>query len=350
MFIGNPGAMLPGAMPLALERKDGEDETLTVEIKKSVDDLGKLFETFKAKNDERLTQAEKKGEDAVTKEELEKLNTAIDDGQAALKKQLDEIEANGSAEVSLGGRAFTISRDFVHNAREQSLKEAIHSMRKALLVLHAPGDDTVGIDNASAIFTAARHPKSFISLDKADHLLTKAEDAQFVAAIIAGWVSRYLPADEPQGIEAMEHVRVSETGDGKFQNTVLAGRHRFFADEPQSFGGLDTGPSPYDLLSAALGACTSMTLRLYAEKKKLDLGRVSVDVSHDKIHMADCEACTDEERAGNGRIDQFDRVISVEGGIAAELEDKLIEIAGKCPVHRTLEAGSKVKTSVKTDG
>ena len=227
------------------------------------------------------------------------------------------------------------------------LKKRIETMKKPLMVLHSPIDQTVGIDNAGAIFSAAKHPKSFVSLDNADHLLTKKEDAKFAAQVIAGWVDRYLPGDAAQGAETAESVQVTETMEGKFQQTVLAGKHRLLADEPESYGGTDTGPSPYDFLSIALGACTGMTLRMYAERKGMDLGRISVNVSHAKIHTADCEECDDETKANGGRIDRFERVISVEGGVDPSLEDKLIEIAGKCPVHRTMEASSAVVTKVE---
>ena len=264
-----------------------------------------------------------------------------------LGASLDTIREKGEAEVDLAGRKFLIQRQFVEDVEMQKIRDAVGAMRKPLLILHSPIDDTVGIDNASEIFLAAKHPKSFVSLDKADHLLTDPADAAFAAQTIAGWLSRYVATDKPQGEEAIEHVRVMETGEGKFQNSVQAGRHRLFADEPESVGGLDSGPSPYDFLSVALGACTSMTLRLYAQHKKLDIGRIGVDVSHAKIHARDCDECTDEEREGSGRIDRFERVISVEGDIADDLRDKLLEIADKCPVHRTLEAGAKVKSTLR---
>ncbi|MEX0956923.1 MAG: bifunctional alpha/beta hydrolase/OsmC family protein [Rhizobiaceae bacterium] len=264
-----------------------------------------------------------------------------------LGASLDTIRAEGEAEVDLAGRKFRIKRQFIEDVEGHKLRDAVAAMRKPLMILHSPLDQTVGIDNASEIFMAAKHPKSFVSLDKADHLLTDTEDAAFAAQIIAGWLSRYVASDKPQGEEATEHVRVMETGEGKFQNAVQAGRHRLFADEPESVGGLDSGPSPYDFLSVALGACTSMTLRLYAEHKKLDLGRISVDVSHAKIHAKDCDECTEEERAGSGKIDRFERVISVEGEVSGEVRDKLLEIADKCPVHRTLEAGAKVKSTLR---
>ncbi len=264
-----------------------------------------------------------------------------------LGAELETIRQEGEAEVDLAGRKFRIQKQFVDDVEMHKIRNAVAAMRKPLMILHSPLDQTVGIDNASEIFTAAKHPKSFVSLDKADHLLTDNDDAEFAAQTIAGWVSRYVARDTPQGEEAIEHVRVMETGEGKFQNAVQAGRHRLFADEPESVGGMDSGPSPYDFLSVALGACTSMTLRLYAQHKKLDIGRVSVDVSHAKVHAKDCDECTEDERASGGRIDRFERAISVEGELSDELRDKLLEIANKCPVHKTLEAGAKVKSVVR---
>ncbi|WP_265515654.1 bifunctional alpha/beta hydrolase/OsmC family protein [Nitratireductor luteus] len=260
---------------------------------------------------------------------------------------LEEIDQRGEAKVTLEGRPFTITSDFVADVRDQAMAEAIAAMRKPLLILHAPRDEVVGIENAERIFTAAKHPKSYVSLDDADHLLTDPEDAAYAASVISGWLSRYIPRDKPQGEEPVEHVQVRETGEGRFQNSVQAGRHRLFADEPEAVGGMDSGPSPYDFLSIALGACTSMTLRLYAEHKKLALGRIDVDVSHSKVHVEDCEE--DAKGGKGGRIDRFERIISIEGEVPAELKDKLAEIAGKCPVHRTLEGDVRVVTSVKED-
>lgn len=265
--------------------------------------------------------------------------------------KIEDIERDGQARVELAGRTFTIQKQFLDDVREKTLTQHIANMRKPLMVLHSPIDATVGIDNAATIFTAAKHPKSFVSLDKADHLLSRSEDASFAASMIAGWASRYIEADVPQGVGEREAVRVSETGEGKFQNTVHAGRHRLFADEPVSVGGLDSGPSPYDYLSAALGACTSMTLRMYADFKKLDLGRVSVEVSHSKIHAADCLECTEDElqafgKKGSGKIDRFERVILVQGIVPEALRGKIEQIANKCPVHKTLESSSKVVTRV----
>lgn len=260
--------------------------------------------------------------------------------------QIAEIEDNGVAEVVLAGRKIKIGKEFIEAARNTKLLDKIAKIRASLLVMHSPVDQTVGIDNATRIFVAAKHPKSFVSLDHADHLLTKEEDAEFASEMISAWASKLLPKDEPQGVADIEHVRVKETRDSKFQNIVQAGKHRLFADEPQSVGGADTGPSPYDFLSAALGACTSMTLRMYADFKDLELGAVTVDVSHKKIHFKDCQECTQSEQQQSGKIDRFERRISVDGKISPQLADKIVEIASKCPVHRTLENGAKVVTNV----
>jgi putative redox protein len=259
--------------------------------------------------------------------------------------KLADIERDGVAEVTLAGRSFTIRKDFVEDAKGQALKERIASLRKALLVMHAPTDQTVGIENATAIFTAAGHPKSFVSLDRADHLLSNPGDAAYAAEVIAAWASRYLPQAQAEAA-AEEGIVVAETGAGKFQNLVTAGRHHLLADEPAAVGGLDSGPNPYDYLAIALGACTSMTLRIYAEHKKLALGRIMVRVSHGKVAAEHCDDCGEAVEGRTGKIDRFERTISVEGGADAALADKLIEIAGKCPVHRTLEAGAAVVTKV----
>ncbi len=258
---------------------------------------------------------------------------------------LDEIAEKGEAVVKLAGRNFSIRKQFVDDLNSSKVLDQVAQLKKPLLVLHSPIDQTVGIENAQQIFIAAKHPKSFVSLDKADHLLGNEDDAVFAASIIASWSSRYIE-DGSSTEEEMEarNVVVAETGLGKFQNTVVSGPHHLIADEPTAVGGLDSGPGPYDYLSAALGACTSMTLRMYADFKKLDVGKISVEVSHGKIHAADCMECTDEERQKGGKIDQFERMLTVEGASDEELMAKLLEIADKCPVHRTLEKGAKVAT------
>lgn len=262
---------------------------------------------------------------------------------------LKRVRDDGQAEVQLAGRAFTIQRQFVEDAESQNLAGKIANLRKALLVLHAPRDETVGIDNASAIFTAARHPKSFISLDDADHLLTNERDAEYAAKVISAWAARYVPQGEPADEPAHKDVIVSETGVGRFQNIIHAGRHRLMADEPVAVGGTDTGPGPYDYLSAALGACTTMTLRMYAGRKNMSLPAVSVRVVHGKVPVDHCRDCGDAAEGRTGKIDKFERILSIDGPINDELAAKLVEIAGKCPVHRTLEAGSAVITRIETN-
>ncbi|MBU1210440.1 MAG: bifunctional alpha/beta hydrolase/OsmC family protein [Alphaproteobacteria bacterium] len=259
---------------------------------------------------------------------------------------LDEVAAEGEAHVTLGGRPFTIKRQFIEDAGGHDLAARIGAMKRALLVLHSPTDEIVGIKNASAIFTAAKHPKSFVSLDNADHLLTRAEDAAYAARVISAWAARFLSAQNVVADQGVENVVVTETGAGKFQNSVRSGTHVILADEPKSAGGLDSGPSPYDFLSIALGACTSMTLRMYADRKKLGLGRISVEVRHGKVDAAHCEDCEAAAEGREGRIDRFERIISVDGELDDALRDKLVEIAGKCPVHRTLEASSAIVTRV----
>jgi putative redox protein len=254
-----------------------------------------------------------------------------------LGADLARVEALGEAEVHLGGRPFTVTKGFVDELRTHDARDRIAHLGCALLVLHSPTDDTVPVDNASAIFQAARHPKSFVSLDQADHLLTRAADADYAAGVIAAWASRYLSAtatpEAPSATAASpDEVRVEETGAGRYQVEILAGGEAFFADLPVADGGLGSGPTPHDLLSAALGACTAMTTRLYAERKAWPLQKVRVAVRHAKVE-------------GAVPADRFDRRIAFDGPLDAEQVARLFEIAGKCPVHRTLEAGAKVETS-----
>ncbi len=257
------------------------------------------------------------------------------------------IERDGEAEVNLAGRNFKIRKDFLDDVRSQQLANKIATMRRPLLIFHAPGDTVVGIENAAEIFTVAKHPKSFVSLDDADHLLTQRADAIYVANVLGSWAARYLDVGaqlEKQNDGVPESVIVRETGNGKFQQHVVAAKHTLTADEPIQVGGLDSGPSPYDFLAIALGACTSMTLRIYAVHKGLDLGKITVAVTHGKVHAHDCEECDGRE----GRIDRFERKISIESGWPPEFEAKIVEIANKCPVHRTLEASSVVATRLVT--
>jgi len=246
---------------------------------------------------------------------------------------LARIEAEGEAEVMLGGRPFKLKRSFIDDLAKHDQAERIHALKCSLLILHAPLDSYVGIENASMIFEAARHPKSFVSLYGADHLITKAQDASYVAEVIAAWASRYLTGEMPVRTAAQQgYVVVEETGEGAFQVEVTAGGAQFFVDEPVEVGGLGSGPTPYDLLSAGLGACTAMTLRLYARGKSLPLDRVRVTVGHTKMQdtPSDC----------------FVREIRLTGALDYEQKARLLEIANKCPVHRTLH-GSRIDTALE---
>ena len=255
------------------------------------------------------------------------------------------IEAQGEAEVVIGGKRFRITRQFLEDIEAQRLAGKIGALHKALIIFHSPRDQTVSIDNATAIFQAARHPKSFVSLDDADHLLSRPANAVYVAGMLAAWASRYLgeapvAAEAELRPEAPGEVVVAETREGRFTQVVAAGRHRLAADEPVEAGGNDAGPGPYDYLLAGLGACTSMTLRMYAERKGLPLERVVVRLHHDKIHAEDCAECETKE----GKIDRLERVIELAGPLDAEQRQRLLEIANKCPVHRTLESKPLIVT------
>jgi putative redox protein len=260
------------------------------------------------------------------------------------KDQVADIRAQGEGEVVLAGRPFRIRREFLDDVAEQRLVDRVAGLRRALLVLHSPTDDTVGIDNATRIFVAAKHPKSFVSLADADHLLTRRRDALYAAHVIAAWAERYIEAVPPALNEDARAVVVTETRESKFQQAVRIGPHHFLADEPVPAGGGDSGPSPYEWLLAGLGACTAMTLRLYADLKQLPLARVSVSLTHGKIHAVDCANCETKE----GKIDRIDRTISLEGALDEAQRKRLLEIADKCPVHRTLTSEVEIRTALET--
>jgi uncharacterized OsmC-like protein/alpha-beta hydrolase superfamily lysophospholipase len=253
------------------------------------------------------------------------------------------IAATGDIDVSLAGRSFRVSRAFLEDVAEQKLETRIAGLRKALLVFHSPTDDIVGIENASRIFTAAKHPKSFVSLAGADHLLSRRSDAAYVANVIHAWAERYLDLPEV-ALDLPERagmVVVRETRAGRLQQEIRVGRQRLLADEPVTAGGLDSGPGPYDLVLAGLGACTSMTVRLYAERKALPLDRVTVRLAHSRIHAADCENCETKE----GMLDRIDRVITLSGNLDEDQRKRLLGIADKCPVHRTLTSEIDIRTT-----
>ena len=258
---------------------------------------------------------------------------------------LQEIKDNGKADLKLAGRPFTINKAFVDDVCATSLESSIANLKSALLVMHAPLDKTVGIENAGQIFAAAKHPKSFVTLDNADHLISDAEDANYAAEVIGAWAARYLglmqpaaPIGAPEGI-----IRSTEADPDGFMQDVTAGP--FFhalADEPLSYGGTNKGMSPFQFLSAGLASCTSMTVRMYARRKGWPLESIFVDVTHNKVHAQDCETC----EAVEGKVDHFNRDIHMTGPLDDTQRARLLEIADKCPVHKTLGRQSKITTQI----
>lgn len=256
---------------------------------------------------------------------------------------LQEIQEKGAAQVKLAGRSFTIRKSFLDDVSQANLLPAIGKLDRALLILHSPVDEVVDIDNAAEIFQAAKHPKSFVTLDRADHLITAPQDAEYAAEVIAAWSGRYIdltpratPAGAPEGI-----VRSSESDAGGYLQDISAGPlHHILADEPVDLGGTDLGMTPHQLVCAGLAACTSITLRMYVNRKKWPLDHIYVDVTHDKIHAKDCEACT----ASEGMISRFTRTIHLTGDLTDDQRARILQIADKCPVHRTLTQQNQVKT------
>lgn len=257
---------------------------------------------------------------------------------------VDEIQQSGDAQVSIAGRAFRIRRAFLDDVAAQPQHDRIRDLGAGLLVLHSPTDELVSVDNARQIFDSARHPKSFVAIDGADHLLTKRADADYVASVIASWAVRYLPASDRALDTSLTDegvVVVAESGSGRLSQRITAGRHELVADEPRPMGD-DTGPTPYDLLLSGLGACTSMTLRLYADRKGWPLTGVTVELRHSRLHANDCEQCETE----SGMVDRIERTIRLDGDLSDEQRARLMDIADKCPVHRTLSSETRIRTTL----
>ncbi|HYU35750.1 MAG TPA: alpha/beta fold hydrolase [Thermoanaerobaculia bacterium] len=255
-----------------------------------------------------------------------------------------ELEARGEAEVDLGGaHRFHIRKELLDDLAEDHLQGVLHRLHRPLLLFHSPVDNTVGIEHAHRLFEAAKHPKSYMSLGMADHLLSRERDARYVGEILAAWAGRWLEGDLPE-VEVLPEpgeqgeILVAEV-EGYAQR-IVARRHRLTADEPVEMGGTDTGPSPYELLMAGLGACTSMTVRMYANRKGLPLEGVRVRLRHGKVHALDCAHCETKE----GKIDRIERIVEVLGPLTDEQRARLLEIADKCPVHRTLTSEIDIAT------
>lgn len=260
-----------------------------------------------------------------------------------LEISAEEIKEKGSLPINIGGRPFLIKKQFIEDLEAQNLLEIVRQMRKAFLFLHSPQDQTVGIENAAELYQAAFHPKSFVSLDGADHLLSKKADAVYVGDLIASWATRYVEIPPEKEFSSASHVVGYLGKEEKFTTRIKAGEHQLIADEPESFGGNNFGASPYQMVAAGLIACTAMTLRLYADRKKWDLREVYVHVSHEKTHLEDCLNC----ESATSKIDTFTREIELIGELDAEQKMRLLEIADKCPVHRTLENAARIITSLK---
>ena len=256
------------------------------------------------------------------------------------------IQSRGEAEVSLAGRTFKVKKQFLDDLQLVNMKEVLKNLNRALLVLHSPVDETVGIENAAQIFQAARHPKSFVSLDKADHLLTEQADSLYAGAVIAAWACKYIDVsdrDQPSEDKGRHQV-TTQIGKSGYVTDIMAAGHSLVADEPPSMGGTDLGPAPYDLLMAALGTCKAMTLRMYSDRKQWPLEAVTVQLNHKKIDAADCETCQTKE----GKLDQFDCEIDLSGELDDQQKKRLLQIADRCPVHRTLHSEIIVRSKLKS--
>ncbi|HSR49921.1 MAG TPA: bifunctional alpha/beta hydrolase/OsmC family protein [Acidobacteriota bacterium] len=262
-----------------------------------------------------------------------------------LQSKLEEIEEEGSATVVLAGRKFQIKKQFLRDIRSQTLSEKLSKLRKALLIFHSPVDNIVAIGEAAKIFQAAKHPKSFVSLDDADHLLSDAEDSRYVARVLSAWASRFLDPvkeeDDTQQDQTEGGVVVEEQGP-KYAQAIRARSHILTADEPRDMKGGDLGMTPYELLQSALGACTAMTLRMYADRKEWPLEKTRVELRYDKIHAKDCEKCETQE----GKIDRIRRRIGLQGDLDSQQRQRLLEIAEKCPVHRTLTSEIHIESEL----
>lgn len=259
--------------------------------------------------------------------------------QHLFQNSLEEIAENDVAEVNIGGRPFKIKKQFVEDLHSQQMPDLLKHLRKPILILHSPQDTTVGIANAAEIYSAAMHPKSFVSLDGADHLLSEKEDSIYSGNLIASWATRYIKSNEKIVLKKAKQVSVRIGEDG-FTTDILAGKHYLRADEPVSVGGNDFGPNPYELLLSSLGACTVMTLKMYADRKKWPLEEITVHLSHGKNYVEDCNTCEE----GGAKIDVIEKSIEIKGNLDEKQIQRLLQIADKCPVHKTLHNEVRVET------
>ena len=259
-----------------------------------------------------------------------------------LQDAVEDIEEKGEARVQLAGRTFTIRKQFLDDLAATRMETTIRTLDRALLIFHSPVDQTVGANNAAKIFQAAKHPKSFVSLDDADHLLTDRSDAEYLGVVLGAWAEKYVDRSVSEPETPDEDV-VTRT-EGTYRTAIQAGRHALVGDEPESVGGDDDGPTPYGFLLSALGSCTGMTLRMYADRKEWPLDKTIVRLSHEKVHAEDCENCDTEQ----GQVDRITREIEIRGRLSDDQRERLFEIANKCPVHRTLLGDVDVRSSLRS--
>ncbi len=262
--------------------------------------------------------------------------------QHLLHSSLEEIQANGKAVVNLGDRDFTIKKQFIDDLEANALPQIAKNLRKPILVMHSPQDTTVSIKNAEEIYMAAHHPKSFISLDGADHLLSNKADSIYAGNVIAGWAKRYIDLPKTEMLKTNHQVVASLDNDDGFTTQIKAGNHYMVADEPTNYGGNDFGPSPYELISAGLSACTAMTIQMYTKRKGWNIENIEVHTSYGKVHANDCEHC-DENTT---KIDTFNREIKLEGDLDEKQLTRILQIANKCPVHKTLLSETQIITTL----
>jgi putative redox protein len=259
-----------------------------------------------------------------------------------IKEDIDEIKRKGSAEVKIGERAFEVSKELLDTLENSDMNKHLKEMKAALLIMHSPQDEVVSIDNAALIYREANHPKSFISLDNANHMLSDKRDSVYAAGIIGAWSKRYLPCPQESPLVSSRRV-IARIEKGSYTTEIKAGEHCLISDEPVKDGGEDLGPTPYDLLTAGLGACTAMTVEMYAKRKGWDLKEARIHLEHGKIYSKDCEECEQT----TAKIDHILREIELEGELTDEQKQRLLEIADKCPVHKTLSSRTHITTSLK---
>ncbi|WP_300436362.1 bifunctional alpha/beta hydrolase/OsmC family protein [Christiangramia sp.] len=263
--------------------------------------------------------------------------------QKHFETSVDEIEQAGFANIKIGGRSFKIKKQFIKDLKSNEDASALKEIKKSLLIMHSPQDKIVSIKHAEDLYRAARHPKSFVSLDGSDHMLSTKEDSEYVGSVISAWAGKYLKEPKAPELET-DHEVMANLGETGFTTQIIAGNHHFIADEPKKMGGSDLGPNPYELVSSGLAACTSMTIQMYARRKKWTVENVETHVSYSKKHATDCADCENKK----AKIDNFEREISIKGDLDKKQLKRLMEIADKCPVHKTLSAQAQI-TSKLTD-